>query len=717
MRHGYGIRNSVPYGMASIVRPSLRTSLTSLRSEHENGSIASSPENFGQRGGFAMDVSDDCTSDLESNKSATLRRNETSRRSRTLMGGFRSKRRKDKNKNRDSLVESGGSVASLRHNLKHQDSLKSNESTMSTSSVQSSCFESDMGHMHEEEASHDVTEVYMGEWKQDKRAGYGTSQRSDGYHYAGEWHNNKRHGYGSLIYPNGQKEEGKWKQNLLVASGKKKLFVIGSKKISERVEHAVELAGQAANLARAKADLAISRAAYAKEKAEMSDVEASEAREESIKARARAKDLASTLPPRASDGMATRKMGVRIQVPGGGVGVSSGRDDGEDDVGGGGRGGEGGDIKLDRKKSFFGRHLGGFDRKNRMRGTIVKSRSGSRSERGEGSHPSSQSSDRSIPSGLSNEWDGRGASPQNDSQMREARSTGNLCDGSPVPRRHRGTLDRMGNSQQSNPSDSSPQMDRRMLSMREYHQREYHSMDERYGPDGREYHMDRNRHYSDRSLTDLTPDSGISTTSDSDRLRREAIRSNHRKAPPRRQLTRQEGLDDAYHSSHGDHHDRYDHYNDRDYRDDYYDDDTPYNKYDNKFDKEDEDPYLHDHMVEEEDPEKLKQQHLKQKKKIKITELATKVDAAPPGHYRTFQGRFPATCGIKYQPKPEGEEDDVRDPELDGEGALVVHSAKMNWAASKGLTVLVLVLNVGFTVLFTSLFLQMEEEGNWDSWP
>ncbi|XP_063971790.1 uncharacterized protein LOC129279902 isoform X2 [Lytechinus pictus] len=704
MRHGYGIRNSVPYGMASIVRPSLRTSLTSLRSEHENGSIASSPENFGQRGGFAMDVSDDCTSDLESNKSATLKRNETSRRSRTLMGGFRSKRRKDRN--RDSLVESGGSVASLRHNLKHQDSLKSNESTMSTSSVQSSCFESDMGHMHEEEASHDVTEVYMGEWKQDKRAGYGTSQRSDGYHYAGEWHNNKRHGYGSLTYPNGQKEEGKWKQNMLVASGKKKLFVIGSKKISDRVGHAVDLAGQAANLARAKADLAISRAAYAKEKAEMSDVEASEAREESIKARARAKDLASTLPPRASDGMATRKMGVRIQVPGGGVGV------GGDSGGGGGDGGgagEGGDIKLDRKKSFFGRHLGGFDRKNRMRGTIVKSRSGSRSERGEGSHPSSQSSDRSIPSGLSNEWDGRGASPQSDSQMREARSTGNLCDGSPVPRRHLRTLDRMGNSQQSNPSDSSPQMDRRMLTMREYHQREYHSMDERYGPDGREYHMDRNRHYSDRSLADLTPDSGISTTSDSDRLRREAMRSNQRKGPPRRQLTRQEGLDDAYHSSHGNNRDRYDaHYND--YGDEYYEDESIY-------DKEEEDPYLDDRMVDDDDQEKLKQQQLKQKKKIKITELATKVDAAPPGHYRTFQGRFPATCGIKYQPKPEGEEDDVRDPELDGEGALVVHSAKMNWAASKGLTVLVLVLNVGFTVLFTSLFLQMEEEGNWDSWP
>ncbi|XP_071501569.1 uncharacterized protein [Diadema antillarum] len=391
----------------------------------------------------------------------------------------------------------------------------------------------------------------------------------------------------------------------------------------------------------------------------------------------------SIFPCLASDGVATRKMGVRILVP---EGVA---------------GSDGGDIKLDRKKSFFGRHLGGFDRKSRMRGTIVKSRSG-RPDR-EGSHVSSQSSDHSIPSGMSNEWDGRGASPQNDSSMREARSTGNLCDGSPVPRRHLHTLDKMGNSQQSNPSDSSPQIERRML--RDYHHREYHSMDERYGPDGRDYHYpDRNRHYSDRSLTDLTPDSGISTTSDSDRLRREAM-SNQKRAPPRRQLTRQEGLDDAYnHSGHN----RYDaHY---DYGDDYYEDDS-------YMDKED-DSYIDDNLGDETDQEeKLKLQH-KQKKKSKFTaDLTTKVDAAPPGHYRTFQGKFPATCGIKYQPKPEGEEDEVRDPELDGEGALVVHSAKMNWAASKGLTVLVLVLNVGFTVLFTSLFLQMEEEGNWDSWP
>ena len=37
MRHGYGVRQSVPYGMAVVVRSPLRTSLSSLRSEHSNG--------------------------------------------------------------------------------------------------------------------------------------------------------------------------------------------------------------------------------------------------------------------------------------------------------------------------------------------------------------------------------------------------------------------------------------------------------------------------------------------------------------------------------------------------------------------------------------------------------------------------------------------------------------------------------------------------------
>ena len=36
----------------------------------------------------------------------------------------------------------------------------------------------------------------MGEWKNDKRAGYGISERSDGLKYEGEWFNNKKYGYG-----------------------------------------------------------------------------------------------------------------------------------------------------------------------------------------------------------------------------------------------------------------------------------------------------------------------------------------------------------------------------------------------------------------------------------------------------------------------------------------------------------------------------------------
>lgn len=39
MRHGYGVRQSVPYGMAAVIRSPLRTSINSLRSgsEHSNG--------------------------------------------------------------------------------------------------------------------------------------------------------------------------------------------------------------------------------------------------------------------------------------------------------------------------------------------------------------------------------------------------------------------------------------------------------------------------------------------------------------------------------------------------------------------------------------------------------------------------------------------------------------------------------------------------------
>ena len=45
-----------------------------------------------------------------------------------------------------------------------------------------------------------VTETYMGEWKNDKRCGFGISERSEGLKYEGEWFNNRKYGYGVTTF-------------------------------------------------------------------------------------------------------------------------------------------------------------------------------------------------------------------------------------------------------------------------------------------------------------------------------------------------------------------------------------------------------------------------------------------------------------------------------------------------------------------------------------
>lgn len=54
----------------------------------------------------------------------------------------------------------------------------------------------------------DVTETYSGEWKNDKRSGYGVCERTDGLKYEGEWFNNKKNGYGVTTFQDGSVEEG-----------------------------------------------------------------------------------------------------------------------------------------------------------------------------------------------------------------------------------------------------------------------------------------------------------------------------------------------------------------------------------------------------------------------------------------------------------------------------------------------------------------------------
>jgi junctophilin len=123
--------------------------------------------------------------------------------------------------------------------------------------------------------SGDLIETYMGEWKADKRCGYGISQRSDGLRYSGEWYNDKKCGYGATYFPDRRADEqGKYKDNDLVTDitgTTRKFFAIRPSKMRERVNAAVTQARKAAEIAALKADVAASRRTTAKVKAELAE--------------------------------------------------------------------------------------------------------------------------------------------------------------------------------------------------------------------------------------------------------------------------------------------------------------------------------------------------------------------------------------------------------------------------------------------------------------
>jgi len=48
-----------------------------------------------------------------------------------------------------------------------------------------------------------IVERYLGEWKGDRRTGYGIAERSDGLRYEGEWASNRKHGYGVTTLQDG----------------------------------------------------------------------------------------------------------------------------------------------------------------------------------------------------------------------------------------------------------------------------------------------------------------------------------------------------------------------------------------------------------------------------------------------------------------------------------------------------------------------------------
>ncbi|KAL6483488.1 hypothetical protein MHYP_G00083600 [Metynnis hypsauchen] len=262
MRHGYGVRQSVPYGMAAVVRSPLRNSLTSLRSEHSNGTLLQqdvpvitttnatgqetpSPTPIGPaRGGFALTLNVD--PDLVKPKKKGLFRRGS------LLGKL------TKSESRTSLSSQKSKISFLRSDSALSSAASDANSTVSLGESEG---EAEGGEFPPVESDIDATttEVYMGEWKNDKRSGYGISERSSGLKYEGEWLDNQRHGYGCTTFAEGGKEEGKYMHNMLVKAVKKKLIQLKGTKIKQKVERSVEGAQRAAAIAKQKAEIANSR--------------------------------------------------------------------------------------------------------------------------------------------------------------------------------------------------------------------------------------------------------------------------------------------------------------------------------------------------------------------------------------------------------------------------------------------------------------------------
>ncbi|KAJ6648450.1 Junctophilin-3 [Pseudolycoriella hygida] len=290
-RHGYGVRTSAPFGLASHYRPkTIQTSMTSLRSNDGGSTDPAERRNHRMdevRGGFVLKA--------KSDEPPARRNSLVEKTKKGLLSGLKLKKQRS-----TGDLEKRGTVASgsIRSTVSTASwiSTGSSQSAMSNKSAHTDSNASFT--VDEEQLDPSITETYMGEWKRDKRDGYGISERSDGLKYEGEWHNNKKHGYGVTTFRDGTKEEGKYKCNVLITSQKKKhLFLIRSAKFRERIEGAVSSSQRASKYALQKADIAVSRMSTARGKAEMADSVADHAKLDSEVAVATAREFAPNFKP------------------------------------------------------------------------------------------------------------------------------------------------------------------------------------------------------------------------------------------------------------------------------------------------------------------------------------------------------------------------------------------------------------------------------------
>ncbi|XP_051836459.1 junctophilin-4 [Antechinus flavipes] len=281
-RHGYGVRQSVPFQQAALLRSPRRTSLDSGHSDpptppiplplpgDEGGSPAS-----GSRGGFVLAGPGD--PDAASSRKRTPVTGGFFRRS-LLLSGLRAGGR------RSSLGSKRGSLRSEVSSEVGSTGPPGSEASEPPAPVPPALIEGS------------ATEVYAGEWRADRRSGYGVSQRSNGLRYEGEWLGNRRHGYGRTTRPDGSREEGKYKRNRLVRGGRVRSLLplaLRRGKVKEKVDRAVEGAHRAVSVARQRQEIAAARAADALLKA----VAASNTAEKAVEAARMAKLMAQDLQP------------------------------------------------------------------------------------------------------------------------------------------------------------------------------------------------------------------------------------------------------------------------------------------------------------------------------------------------------------------------------------------------------------------------------------
>ncbi|EAW66137.1 hCG2014408, isoform CRA_e, partial [Homo sapiens] len=281
-RHGYGVRQSVPYHQAALLRSPRRTSLDSGHSDpptpppplplpgDEGGSPAS-----GSRGGFVLAGPGDA--DGASSRKRTPAAGGFFRRS-LLLSGLRAGGR------RSSLGSKRGSLRSEVSSEVGSTGPPGSEASGPPAAAPPALIEGS------------ATEVYAGEWRADRRSGFGVSQRSNGLRYEGEWLGNRRHGYGRTTRPDGSREEGKYKRNRLVHGGRVRSLLplaLRRGKVKEKVDRAVEGARRAVSAARQRQEIAAARAADALLKA----VAASSVAEKAVEAARMAKLIAQDLQP------------------------------------------------------------------------------------------------------------------------------------------------------------------------------------------------------------------------------------------------------------------------------------------------------------------------------------------------------------------------------------------------------------------------------------